>query len=158
LEDICNTAQKIFFGRLLNRRQHRPAFICMTSQKIGRFPMLVAFVLILGAVLIGDVLTATLGVPIPGSVLGLLAAAALFASRGGGPTPSMSRIFDAIIPYAPMLFVPAGAGIVANWGLVTTSWFPIMAAATIGTGSALLVTGLSASYLLRRLDGLRVVP
>ena len=118
--------------------------------------MLVAFVLILGAVLVGDVLTITLGVPIPGSVLGLLAAAALFASRGG-PTPSMSRIFDALIPYAPMLFVPAGAGVVANWGLVANGWLPIIAAATIGTGSALLVTGLTAKLLLRRFDGLRVV-
>lgn len=114
-----------------------------------------AFVLILGAVIVGDVLTTTLGVPIPGSVLGLLAAAALFTSRGG-PTPAMSRLFDSIIPFAPMLFVPAGAGVVANWGLVASGWLPIIAAATVGTGSALLVTGITAKLLLRRFDALRV--
>jgi holin-like protein len=118
--------------------------------------MMLALVLILGAVIIGDVLTTTLGVPIPGSVLGLLAAAALFLSRGG-PTPAMSRIFDAVIPYAPMLFVPAGAGVVANWALVANGWLPIIAAATVGTGSALLVTGIIAKLLLRRFDALRVV-
>ena len=112
--------------------------------------MLLAFVLVLVSIALGDVLTSALSIPIPGSVLGLLGAAFAFAHRGE-PTPAMGSMFDAIIPHAPLLFVPAGVGLVANLDLIAASWLPIVAAITIGTAGALLATGLSAQLLLQRL-------
>ena len=112
--------------------------------------MLPALALVLVSIAIGDLVTTTLAVPIPGSILGLVGAAAYFASRGG-PTPGMSGMFDGLIPYAPMLFVPAGAGVVANLDLIATSWLPIFAVITLGTAGALLATGLAAQLLLNRI-------
>ena len=112
--------------------------------------MLPALALVLVTIAIGDLLTAMLAAPVPGSILGLVGAAAYFASRGG-PTPAMSGMFDALIPYAPMLFVPAGAGFVANVDLIATSWLPIVAVITLGTTGALLATGFVAQLLLNRI-------
>ena len=112
--------------------------------------MLPALAFVLASIAISDLITAALVVPVPGSVLGLIGAAIYFASRGG-PTPAMSGMFDALIPYAPMLFVPAGAGVVANLDLIAASWAPIAAVITLGTAGALLATGFAAQLLLTRM-------
>lgn len=109
--------------------------------------MPIALALVLFSIAIGDVVTATVAVPVPGSIVGLIGATAYFASRGE-PTPAMSGMFDALIPYAPMLFVPAGAGVVANFDVIAASWLPIAAVITLGTAGALLATGFAAQLLL----------
>ena len=114
--------------------------------------MLFALLLVLASVAVGAVLTTALSLPVPGSILGLLGAAGLFAWRGE-PPPAVGSMFDAVIPYAPLLFVPAGAGVVANLDLVASSWMSIAAAVTVGTAGALLATGLAAQFLLQRLPG-----
>lgn len=113
--------------------------------------MLVAFVIVLSIVALGDIVTDFFSLPFPGSILGLLAAAAFFARRGE-PDPAMGRMFDAVIPYAPLLFVPAGAGVVANLDRIAGSWLPIACALVFGTAGALVATGLTAQFLLQRLQ------
>jgi holin-like protein len=110
--------------------------------------MMAAFVLTLLLIIIGDAVTMALDIPVPGAVFGLLVMAALFAARGG-PTPAMSRMFDLIIPHAPMLFVPAGAGVIANADLIAARWLPIVSVITLSTFVVLLVAGLTAQALVR---------
>jgi holin-like protein len=132
----------------LSRKRHpacQPIIIIVEVSAV-----LLAFVLVLLAVAVGDVVTEALSLPIPGSILGLLGAAGLFAWRGE-PSPSAAGMFDAVIPYAPLLFVPAGAGVVANLDLIAGGWLPIAVAITLGTAGALLATGLAAQFLLQRL-------
>lgn len=111
--------------------------------------MLPSLVLVLISIALGDLVTAALHVPIPGSVLGLVAAAAFFAWRGE-PTSSMGSMFDLLIPHAPLLFVPAGAGLVAHFDLLASSWLPIVAATVLGTAGALVATGIAAQLLMQR--------
>jgi holin-like protein len=113
--------------------------------------VLVAFVIVLCSVALGDIVTTYFSVPVPGSILGLLGAAALFAWRGE-PAPAMGRMFDAVIPYAPLLFVPAGAGVVANLDWLAGSWMPIACALVFGTAGALVATGLTAQFLMQRFE------
>lgn len=112
--------------------------------------MLPALALVLSSIAIGDLVTANFGLPIPGSILGLIVATAYFASRGG-PPPAMTSMFDGLIPHAPMLFVPAGASVVANLELIAVSWVPIAAVITLGTAGALLATGVAAQLLLQQI-------
>jgi holin-like protein len=116
----------------------------------GNVTVLASLALILVLIILGDAVTAGMAFPVPGSLLCLIAAGAFFASRGG-PTQAMSRMFDGLIPYAPMLFVPAGAGVVTNLELIATGWLPIAAALTVGTAGALIATGAAAQILLQRL-------
>jgi holin-like protein len=112
--------------------------------------MLAAFLLTFLLIVFGEAVTTALEIPVPGPVVGLLVLAVVFAAREG-PTPAMSRMFDAIIPYAPMLFVPAGAGVIAHADAIAANWLPIISVITLGTFAVLLVTGLIVQALVRML-------
>jgi holin-like protein len=118
--------------------------------------MLAAFLLTLLLIVFGEAVTTALEIPVPGPVVGLLVLAVVFAAREG-PTPAMSRMFDAIIPYAPMLFVPAGAGVIAHADAIAANWLAIVSVITLGTFAVLLVTGLIVQALVRMLSARRKV-
>lgn len=110
--------------------------------------MITAIALTLAAIILGDEITALLRLPVPGAVVGLLCAASYFAWRGS-PDPVMARMFDAVIPHAPILFVPAGAGVVANLDVITAGFLAIVSVITLGTIATMLVTGLAMQSMLR---------
>lgn len=113
--------------------------------------MIMAFALTLAAVILGDAVTGLLQLPVPGAIVGLLCAACLFAWRGA-PDPATARIFDAMIPHAPIFFVPAGAGVVANLDVIAAGFLAIVSVITLGTVATMLVTGVALQSLLRWLQ------
>lgn len=104
--------------------------------------------LILVTIVIGDALTRRLGLPIPGPILGLLMFGTLFVWRGT-PDATMAKTFDHVIPHAPLLFVPAGAGVVAYLDVIAPALVAIVSVVTLGTAAALLVAGVIMQKLLR---------
>lgn len=110
--------------------------------------MIIAIALTLVAIILGDAITTLLQLPVPGAIMGLLCAAGYFLWRGS-PDPAMEKLFDALIPHAPILFVPAGAGVVANLDVIAGGFLAIVAVITLGTVATLLATGLAMQFLLR---------
>lgn len=104
--------------------------------------------LVLALLFGGETAAALLALPIPGAALGLAALVVLLAIRGG-PHHEMERLFDGVAPNAPLLFVPAAAGIVANLDLLALFWAQFVAAVVLGTGATLIAAGLCAQALLR---------
>jgi holin-like protein len=119
----------------------------MTS-KIRGLEMIIAIAMTLTAIILGDAVTALLQIPVPGAIMGLLCAASYFVWRGS-PHPAMARMFDAVIPHAPILFVPAGAGVVANLDVIAGGFLAIVSVITLGTVATLIVTGVAMQALLR---------
>lgn len=107
-----------------------------------------SFFAILSVIVIGGTITWHLDVPIPGSILGLVFFGTIFVWRGA-PDPTMAKTFDHLIPHAPLLFVPAGAGVVAYLEVIASSFVAIAAVITVGTAAAMLVAGLTMQSLLR---------
>lgn len=110
--------------------------------------MIRALALVLGLLFLGETLAFLIGVRIPGAALGLAALVVLLAIAGG-PDAEMERLFDGVAPNAPLLFVPAAAGIVANLDLLALFWMQVAAAVVLGTAATVLVAGLCAQALLR---------
>lgn len=110
--------------------------------------MIPALALTLAAIVVGDAATSLLHLPVPGAIVALLCAATIFVWRGA-PHPAMERMFDAVIPHAPILFVPAGAGVVANHDVIATGYQAIVLVVTLGTVATMIVTGLAMQSLLR---------
>ncbi len=102
--------------------------------------MLKALVLTISLLIAGDVVVAATGLPIPGAVFGLLLLAGVNAARSD-VTAGASALFDTMIPFAPMLFVPAAVGVVANLDVIAAALLPIVSAVTLSTIAALVVTG-----------------
>lgn len=98
-----------------------------------------------------------LGLSLPPPVVGLIAMTmTLLAIRPAYDV--MGRVFDRAAPYMPLLFVPAGIGVLAAWDVLSASWAPLALAVTLGTAATLLITGLMAQHLFNSLDKMAEKP
>lgn len=97
--------------------------------------------------LLGDTVSDLLGLPVPGSAIGLLALSALLAWRGDREN-RFGSLFDFLAPYFPLFFVPAAVGVIANLDDLVRAWLEIAVAIVLGTSAVLVVTGCVAQRLM----------
>ncbi len=110
--------------------------------------MLRAFAVLLVCQLAGEVVGRALALPIPGPVLGLvlLAAGLGLASRHGWVTPAeiestaLGRTASGLLAVLGILFVPAGVGIIQQFGLLGQYGLALLLALVISTAVTLVVT------------------
>jgi holin-like protein len=107
---------------------------------------LVGFAILCGFLLLGEAASRLLPVPIPGSVLGLLALW-LALMRGWVRTERIRRASYTLLAVLPLLFVPGGAGITGVGTL--REWLVVAPVAILTTLLCLVATGLLAQYLQR---------
>ena len=111
--------------------------------------MLTAVALLAALAVACDAVATGLGLPFPGALLGILLLGLRFRRRGG-PDPQLAALFDATIRFWPLIFVPAGVGVVDLIGTLWESWLPILISVVGGTLLTLLLTGMLAQRLLAR--------
>lgn len=105
----------------------------------------------IGFFLVCEAVSAQLAVPLPAPVVGLVGmAAALSVCRPA--FGAMGDVFDRAAPYMPLLFVPAGIGVLAAADVFVASWAPLALAITLGTAATLVLTGILAQILFATLD------
>ena len=104
--------------------------------------------------LAGEIIARSLGLPVPGPVVGmvLLFLALLLRGRGESSPAALGAVADALLGNLGLLFVPAGVGVVLYLPVLARDWAPISLAILAGTLAAIAVTGRLAQALLRRLD------
>lgn len=100
--------------------------------------MLKALTLILGCQLLGESAVLLLQLPLPGPVLGMLL---LFAGLSWRGLPAnVARGADLLLGHLPLLFVPAGVGVMVHWQRLLLDWPTLVAALLPGTLAVLLIT------------------
>jgi holin-like protein len=111
--------------------------------------VLVAFLVLIGCQLVGEVVRGALHLPVPGSVIGMLLLAAALALRDRGNEPAdtpasspLDRTAGMLLQHMGVLFVPAGVGIIAEASLLRQQWLPIMIGVIGSTVLSLVITGL----------------
>lgn len=110
--------------------------------------MLFAFAVLLIFQCLGEAISHVLGLPVPGPVIGMLL---LFLALVASPA-LMERVEEtgnALLSHLSLLFVPAGAGIVATAGSVQGHWLAVIASLVGGTLLTLTVTALVVKALWR---------
>lgn len=103
----------------------------------------------LALLIAGDAIAEYFALPLPGAALGLAVLTAAFAIRGG-PDAATAKLFDFAAPYFPLFFVPAAVGVIASLDVLAFAWLHVVAAIVVGTALTILVTGIIAQFLLRR--------
>jgi holin-like protein len=90
----------------------------------------------------GDLLQSLLRVPIPGPVIGM---ALLFAALVGKRRlpDGLDCAARGLLRYLPMMFVPAGVGVMAHFELIRAEWCSIGIALIVSSGLAIVVTALA---------------
>ena len=118
--------------------------------------MLAAVLVLMICQLVGELARDTLGLPIPGPVIGMFVLTALLVVHDRLAKPRFDRLqraldgtAEALISHMGLLFVPAGVGIIAEADLLRHEWLPILAAVVISTVLSVLVTGLVMHFAAR---------
>jgi holin-like protein len=132
------------FRILLMHRAGSPAI------DAGDRVMLYAVLTLFALQFLGDVIAAMLSLPIPGMVIGLMLLLLGFGLRGSllgrerAVPDAFERVAKSLHDHLGLLFVPAGAGIVANLSLVASDGAMLLVTILLSTVTTVALTGLIA--------------
>jgi holin-like protein len=98
------------------------------------------FLLLLLFQIAGTGLEHWLRVPVPGPVIGMVLLAVWMVLRGKGKHEDVEKTADGLLDWLPLLFVPAGVGVVTEFGLLRSAWLPVSVGLVGSTLLTLVVT------------------
>jgi holin-like protein len=104
--------------------------------------MLLGFLLLLLGYWLGDAVSTALQLPVPGAVLGMALVAIVLRFVHRTPT-GLERAADGLLQQLPLLFVPAGVGVVQFLAPLRAAWLPVVLTLVGGTLLTVAVTALS---------------
>ena len=91
--------------------------------------------------LVGEVAVRYFGWPVPGPVVGmLLLFLTLLVRKAEGR--GLSAAANGVLNHLPLLFVPAGVGVITHFETIADDWVPMLLAITLGTALTLAATAL----------------
>ena len=100
-----------------------------------------SFAVIYGLLLVGQLGVKLLGLPVPGSVVGMVLLAAGLA-RGLLPVRAVQASAGLLVRHMALLFVPPGVGLIVYRDLLRAEWPAVVLAGVASTVAVLLVVGL----------------
>ncbi|ALK08875.1 CidA/LrgA family protein [Blastochloris viridis] len=113
--------------------------------------MIEACALLLLCQLAGETAVRFVHAPVPGPVAGMALLLAILAVRGRVPD-AVGDTADTILRNMSLMFVPAGVGIVQQYGLLADSGLKLAVVLVVSTVIAMVVTGRVFQALARRAE------
>ena len=107
------------------------------------------FGIILGVTCAGEVLKYFIPLPIPGSIYGLVLMLALLMTRAI-KVEHVKDVGEFMIEIMPLMFIPAGVGLMTSWGQLKTFLLPLVVITVVSTFVVMIVTGKVTDFLLDR--------
>ena len=107
------------------------------------------FLIILLISALGEGLYAILPLPIPASVYGVILMLAALIS-GILKVEQVKETADFLIEIMPVMFIPAGVGLLTAWGDLNPVWMPISVIIAVTTVFVMVVTGWVTQAVIRR--------
>ena len=98
------------------------------------------FFLIIFIAFLGELLKELIPLPIPASIYGIIL---MFAGLVSGviPLASVKETGKFLVEIMPVMFIPAGAGLINSWGLIADSWFSYLLLITVTTIAVMGISG-----------------
>ncbi len=109
------------------------------------------FVIIMFVTCIGEVLHYLLPLPIPASIYGLAVMLVLLMTRAV-KLENVGRAADLLVELMPLMFIPAGVGLVASWTDLKCILVPVLVITPAVTVIVMIVTGKTSDWLLSRTE------
>ena len=103
--------------------------------------------IILGITFVGEVLNYYLPLPIPASIYGL-ALMLILLCTGVLKVSHVKETSQFLLDVMPLMFIPAAAGVVKEWGIIKPILAPTIIMITVVTVIVMAVTGLVTQWLI----------
>ena len=109
------------------------------------------FCIIMGVSFLGELLKFLLPLPVPASIYGLVL---MFAALAAGiiPLGEVEETADFLIAVMPMMFIPAGVGLMVEWDTLKGILAPFAVIVLVTTVVVMAVTGRVTQWVIRRED------
>ena len=104
------------------------------------------FCIILLVSALGEGLHILLPLPVPASVYGLVLMLGALASG----ILKLEEAADFLVEIMPVMFVPAGVGLLEAWGDLQPIWLPVVLITILTTVIVMVVTGRSTQFVIRK--------
>jgi holin-like protein len=108
---------------------------------------------LLACQLVGEVLVRLTDLPVPGPVVGMMLLFVLLRARRADDDAAAVRAGDGLLRHLQLMFVPAGAGVVAYAATLRDDALPIAAAVVGSWLLGMAVVGWTVTLLVRRRPG-----
>ena len=105
--------------------------------------------LLLTLQLIGEIIVRTLGLPLPGPVIGMILLFIGLSFRGTTPKP-LHQLASGLLQHLSLLFVPAGVGVMSYLAIIEANWAALGMTIIASTMLAIIVTAMTLRLLTRR--------
>ena len=109
------------------------------------------FGIILTVSFLGELLHALIPLPVPASIYGLVLML-IGLQTGILPLSAVNEAGGFLIEIMPMLFIPAGVGLMVSWGALKPVILPISIIIVVTTILVMGVSGRIAQFILKRED------
>lgn len=119
--------------------------------------LLTGLVMLLVCQLVGEVVARSLGLPVPGPVVGMLVFFVVLQVRRPSHGSGLVRAPQTLLRHLPLLYVPVGVGVVAYLSVLGASVVPVGLGLVASWLVGLLVTASVTALLLRLTGQKRVV-
>ena len=110
------------------------------------------FMIILLLSFLGEVLKMFIPLPIPASVYGLVLML-LCLVTGILKTSQVKEAAFFLIEIMPLMFIPAGAGLITSWSQLQSFLVPLLVITILSTFIVMIVTGKVTDFLISRKEG-----
>lgn len=106
------------------------------------------FLIILAISFIGELLNSLLPLPVPASIYGM---AILFICLCTGiiKLDSVKETGNFLIEVMPVMFIPAGVGLMASWGVLKPMLIPVSIITVVAIVTVMAVTGRISQMIIR---------
>ena len=96
--------------------------------------------IILGIYLLGELLSRSLNLPIPGNILGMLILFILLCTKVV-KVDNISTVTNFLLDHLSFFFIPAGVGLMASIGIIKSTWWQLLVVCISTTVIIIGVTG-----------------
>lgn len=106
------------------------------------------FLIIITISFIGEILKIMLPLPVPASIYGMLIL--IFGLLTGIiPLEKVKKVGDFFIEIMPLMFIPAGVGLMSSWGVLRPMLLPVSVITVVSIITVMAVSGHVAQFIIR---------
>ena len=104
--------------------------------------------IILGIYLLGELLSKSLNLPIPGNILGMVILFILLCTKVV-KVDNISTVTNFLLDHLSFFFIPAGVGLMASIGIIKSTWWQLLVVCMSTTVIIIGVTGMIVQAISR---------
>lgn len=97
--------------------------------------------IILGIYLVGELLSTSIHLPIPGNILGMVILFILLCTKIV-KVDNISNVTNFLLDHLAFFFIPAGVGLMASLGIIKSTWWQLLIVCILTTTIIIGVTGI----------------